>query len=169
MLLKENSIRVDIKFYKNGKKYPTYIFKCKKCVNEISVRTSKFKEHSGLCISCSSKKEPYKHIYNELIRRRNFNYEVSITFEEFLDIIKEEKCHYCDRELHYAKHSSDNNIKFSKAHQLDRKDNTRGYEYNNLIPCCWECNRVKSDTFTYKEFIKLSPILKEIRLNRENE
>ena len=47
-----------------------------------------------------------------------------------------------------------------------RKDNDIGYVKNNLVVCCWECNRLKSDRFTYKEFIKLSPILKEIMQNR---
>lgn len=28
---------------------------------------------------------------------------------------------------------------------LDRADSTRGYEPNNVTPCCWRCNSAKSD------------------------
>jgi hypothetical protein len=34
---------------------------------------------------------------------------------------------------------------------LDRMDNSRGYEDDNTVPCCEECNAAKSDFFTYEE------------------
>lgn len=35
---------------------------------------------------------------------------------------------------------------------LDREDNTLGYLYSNLVPCCKVCNRAKS-TMTRAEFL----------------
>ncbi len=34
---------------------------------------------------------------------------------------------------------------------LDRIDNKCGYATDNVVPCCGECNRVRSDVFTYDE------------------
>jgi hypothetical protein len=35
---------------------------------------------------------------------------------------------------------------------LDRLDNTAGYVPGNVVPCCWDCNRAKSD-LSYDEFM----------------
>ncbi len=40
------------------------------------------------------------------------------------------------------------------------------YKIGIFVLCCWECNRLKSDRFTYEEFLRLSPILKEIIQDR---
>ena len=34
---------------------------------------------------------------------------------------------------------------------MDRLDNSRGYELDNVSPCCTECNRVRSSTYTPEE------------------
>ena len=41
-----------------------------------------------------------------------------------------------------------------------------GYTVENAVPCCWNCNRMKSDIYTYDEFLLLSTILKEIHKNK---
>ena len=55
----------------------------------------------------------------------------------------------------------------SHARFLDRKDNTQGYLKDNCVVCCTSCNKLRSNKFTYKEFLLLAPILKQIRLERE--
>ena len=35
---------------------------------------------------------------------------------------------------------------------IDRKDNTRGYEPDNCLPCCGLCNRMKS-ALSYGDFM----------------
>lgn len=40
-------------------------------------------------------------------------------------------CHYCGGELNKT------------SHGLDRVDNDRGYEPDNVVPCCWRCNSLK--------------------------
>lgn len=164
MLYKENAIRVD---RNKQTKTVTYVFLCSDCGKEIRAQTSAFKRHSGKCMRCGHLGEPYLFIYNELKNHRNKKVPFTLTFEEFKSIISDNNCHYCGDELTYHLHSKVWNENKSRAHQLDRKDNSRGYEVNNVVPCCWTCNRLKSDAFTYEEFLLLSPSLKEIKRLRK--
>jgi hypothetical protein len=50
---------------------------------------------------------------------------------------------------------------------LDRINSDIGYLKDNLVTCCWDCNRLKSDKYTYEEFIQFSPILNKIRRDRK--
>jgi len=46
---------------------------------------------------------------------------------------------------------------------IDRLDNSKGYQSGNCIPCCWDCNRSKSDksVFDYREYLlRFNPLLK---------
>lgn len=162
MLLKENAIRIE----KEKGKQKLYIYNCTSCNKELRIQTGGLKTHSCKCRSCSQQGEDYLFIYNELKNHRNKEVEFTLTFEEFKEIIKNNVCEYCGKSLIYHKHSKDWGKNLSRAHQLDRKDNTKGYTKDNVVPCCWTCNRLKSDVFTYDEFMKLSPILKEIRIKK---
>jgi len=165
MLLKELAIRKE-KLVKGKNRYYLYIFKCG-CGKELLVQSSALKTHSGKCIRCAQLKEPYKYIYNELKLHKRNDTKVELTFEEFLDVIKVRDCHYCGEELNYEEYSRVWGKINSRAHQLDRKDNNLGYSKENVVTCCWECNRLKSNRFTYEEFIQLSPILNKIRIEKK--
>jgi len=166
MLLKENAIRKE-KLVNGKNRYYNYIFECSGCNKELVVQASSLKRHSGKCMRCTQLKEPYKYIYNELKSHRRNNTSFKLTFEEFLEIIKEKQCHYCGEDLIYEEYSRVWGKLNSRAHQLDRKNNDLGYTKENVVTCCWECNRLKSDRFTYEEFLQLSPILKKIQSERK--
>lgn len=166
MLLKEKAIRKE-KIYKGKNKYYNFIFECSECGKELNVQSSSLKTHSGKCRRCSQIGVPYKFIYNELKLHKKFSAIVEITFEEFLEVIKDRKCHYCDDDVEYHKHTRNWGVMNSRAHHLDRKNNNLGYTKENVVTCCWECNRLKSDRFTYEEFIRFSPILKKITNERK--
>lgn len=57
-------------------------------------------------------------------------------------------CHYCGA-LPTNKHDFENTIPYQG---VDRINSDNGYTPDNVIPCCWECNRRKSDT-PYLEFV----------------
>lgn len=62
------------------------------------------------------------------------------------------KCHYCEGPLPET------------GVGLDRLDNTRGYQLNNVVPCCTLCNMARRNQFTpgeMKTFI--GPAIKKIR------
>jgi len=165
MLVKENAIRKE-KEVKGKNRYYNYIFECVGCKKELRVQSSSLKTHSGKCIRCTQLKEPYAYIYNELKSHKRKGTSVELTFEEFLETIKKKECHYCGIDLIYEEYSRVWGKTNSRAHQLDRKDNNLGYTKENVVTCCWECNRLKSDRFTYEEFLLLSPMLKKIQSER---
>lgn len=45
---------------------------------------------------------------------------------------------------------------------LDRKDNSRGYTEDNVVPCCLRCNRIKSDIFSFEEMVALAEFLQQL-------
>lgn len=165
MVLKENCIKKE-KLLKGKNRYYLYVFNCIKCNKEIKIQGGSLKTHSGKCGRCSQLKEPYKFIYNELRVHKKNNITVDLTFDEFLGIINIKKCHYCGKDLIYNKHSRYWGKTNSRAHQLDRKNNNLSYTKDNVVCCCWDCNRLKSDYFTYDEFMMLSSTLKKIQKNR---
>jgi hypothetical protein len=49
---------------------------------------------------------------------------------------------------------------------LDRADNARGYTLDNVRPCCGECNRIKSNVFTYEEMRVIGSVIADIKRAR---
>jgi hypothetical protein len=46
---------------------------------------------------------------------------------------------------------------------LDRIDNSAGYEIDNVLPCCTDCNRMRGDHLTVNETQLLVKTLKFLR------
>lgn len=163
MLDKNKTIDIIIKKSKSGSTYKTFIFKCIECDNFIKAQSTQLKTHSGKCKSCTQKNKPYEHILNELIYSCKNKQFINLNYDDFINIIKNNHCHYCNRELIFNKYTRNENLEYvSRAYQLDRKNNLEGYTVENVVPCCWNCNRMKSNIYTYEEFIKFIPILKEL-------
>jgi len=51
--------------------------------------------------------------------------------------------------------------------EVDRKDNTQGYNIENCVLACAVCNNAKSDKFTYEEFKRVGDAIKEIWQRRK--
>lgn len=73
--------------------------------------------------------------YKSRAKRRKIEYKLS--YEEFVQFWQK-SCHYCGGVINTV--------------GLDRVDNSKGYEIDNIVPCCWNCNDMKSN-LTTKEFI----------------
>ena len=73
--------------------------------------------------------------YRQRSKRREMTFD--LTLKEFGDLI-EQPCHYCG----------------GKSGGLDRCDSTLGYTKFNTVPCCFVCNRAKSD-LTELEFVQM--------------
>lgn len=69
------------------------------------------------------------------IRKLSFD----LSLEEFM-LFWNKPCYYCENEI--------------DGIGLDRKDSSIGYNLNNIVPCCWRCNKSKSDQTTY-QFIQM--------------
>lgn len=122
------------------------------CGNEKDVRIEGVV--NGQQFSCGCKR---KRFHNSAIRKNYNNYKNSakdrgyyfnLTEKEFEEI-SSQNCHYCgsvpNREVIIGHDTF-------VINGIDRKDNTKGYDVENSLPCCSICNRAKS-TMTYDDFI----------------
>lgn len=79
--------------------------------------------------------------------------------EEFIKWYKKQTqiCTYCGRTIEEI-----NKTQFGRSNKLtiDRKDNNKGYELNNIVLACMRCNYIKSDYFTEQEMIQIGKIIK---------
>ena len=50
-------------------------------------------------------------------------------------------CHYCNYQLGQQSNSSG----------LDRLDSSKGYIKDNVVSCCYKCNRIKNNFLTEEE------------------
>ena len=170
-----------------NKKMRKWKTKCD-CGNEkiIQTQTLRKQKKSGIgSCGCWSKErnrlkrqkytKPYEFYLKRIInsvncrnkhKKDNF-IKVSIKYADLLKIIPKNgigTCHYCSKPLFWNKYEEQKNSPNRKSgHNFDRIDNSKGYEKNNLIFCCGDCNRTRGDRFTYKEFMLFSPILTKIR------
>ena len=78
--------------------------------------------------------------------------ECTIDFEQYVKIIGDGTCFYCKRR-----------IPETLGHQLDRKDNAKGYTPDNVVPCCFDCNRIKGEVISFEEMCYIIPLLMEFR------
>lgn len=157
MLLKEKAIRIE-NIKRDNTTYRIYVYKCTDCDKELKIQVQTLKRHSGKCTRCVQRGEPYKALYNELIKNsKRRNIEFSLSFNEFLEYTKEYSCHYCYNEIKWNPFTKDNegNI-LSRAYNLDRKDSSKGYIKENCVVCCWRCNQTKNNVYSYEEWFGMT-------------
>lgn len=71
-----------------------------------------------------------------------------LSFEDYLDVVKKD-CFYCGEPPAERKWRN----KSAFVNGIDRSDNSRGYEVDNVLPCCNRCNFCKGRLGT-EEFIE---------------
>lgn len=74
-----------------------------------------------------------------------------ITFEQWQNLIKDNKCYYCPNTLPTV------------GIALDRKYPEIGYFNDNVVPCCKDCNNTKRDRFSHIEYKIMMDALNEFR------
>ena len=95
------------------------------------------------------------------IKKWNFK----LTFSEFKDLVTS-NCHYCNLEPNKCR------MDRSKIRQglsriyfngIDRLDSNKGYEINNVVPCCEDCNKAKRN-LEYNQFLELIKKIYEFKI-----
>lgn len=114
-----------------------YVFKCVKCPKEIEVRKAGLGRMSGRCRTCADR-DSVAIISN---KNRKQPYEALLTFEQFLDFIRQDRCRYCSVKVEWSVCSL---ARSGYGYHLDRKDNAQGYSVENCVVCCWSCNQTKA-------------------------
>jgi NTP pyrophosphatase (non-canonical NTP hydrolase)/5-methylcytosine-specific restriction endonuclease McrA len=102
--------------------------------------------------------QPFRASYNLLRTTANRrNLQVTLTFDDFLKFTRLGECHYCGVEIPRKPTSS-------TAYYLDRKQASEGYTSENCVVACSRCNRSKSNTFSYNEWLAIGKTIKSTRL-----
>lgn len=105
-------------------------FYCKvECRKQMRSIKSKDKREKALATGTIHGRPLYLEIYNRYVRgavKRNKSFHLSI--EEFRRFWKN-KCHYCGDQI--------------QTIGIDRVDNNKGYQIDNIVACCTECNLMK--------------------------
>ena len=155
-----NSNLTFINSYREGKRTRVN-YKCNFCGKESSMRMDQFK----IAVSCGCKKgkwnnfdkiTPWKRLYKTYTRNaKTRNMEFNLEFSEFISICSS-NCFYCNQTPSQLQSSSSKKDKVGANQVLyngiDRLDNSKGYESNNVVSCCGVCNFMKRN-LTCQEFI----------------
>jgi hypothetical protein len=126
---------------------------CKKellysCTSALNLATRK----NSKCIFCVKRGKPstqrgipFKWLYNHvkyISKHRNITN--ALTFDDFLEFTKINNCYYCGNKIIWNEHNfRSSNKNFYNGYNLDRKNNSIGYEKNNCVACCEICNYMK--------------------------
>ena len=106
---------------------------------------------------------PFESLYNQFkdtaYRHTHIIY---FSFKEFLEFTKILKCHYCDAQIIWRPFKSDVPGQHS-TYNLDRKNNSIGYTWDNCVVCCPRCNRAKGHLFSYEEWVVMTAALKKAK------
>ena len=156
-----------------------WLVECTKCGREQTQSIANMKKHkTDICYFCTHPtairnpkesggrkgtnllpiNERIYNYYSSRILNSNKKYkEWSLSLDDFTNLIYK-KCHYCGSEPTEnnmwnkgAKRVSSEEI--VKINGIDRVDSSKGYTIDNCVPCCYKCNRMKSD-MDVNEFIE---------------
>lgn len=75
----------------------------------------------------------------------------NLTIEQFINLVNQ-KCHYCGSEPKLLR-GNKTKSKTKLLNGIDRIDSSIGYEVDNCVPCCINCNRAKND-MSIEDFIE---------------
>lgn len=142
-------------FYKDKNKKTGLKEACKKCSN---ISTTNWRNKNKIKIKESSAAY-YKSDYGKFIGLKNkavrTKHQFKLTYDEYIEIIKENKCFYCNESL--PEYGSG----------VDRINSNKGYVQNNCRPCCTMCNRMKSN-YTESEFLsQMDKIIKNVAIKNQ--
>lgn len=84
--------------------------------------------------------------------------EWTISFGEYEQLLSE-GCFYCGKSL----------IETETGAGLDRIDNSKGYTFDNVLPCCRMCNGVRGTALSIEETQVAVNAILELRRNYEDE
>ena len=153
----------------NNKIKRRYLFECRcECGKSTIIWPQKLlkgKTKSCGCYTIESTKERNKNLrleYGESSKRslirsyksnaRKKGYAFNLTDEQCEHLFKQ-NCHYCNLIPSTIKHKSEPTFGEYVYNGIDRMNNNIGYESDNVVTCCQECN-FKKGAQSYEDFIK---------------
>lgn len=145
-----------------------WLCKCK-CGNEKINSTGALTRKIRPVLSCGCltkeiaskifRKKPFEWLFNRFIRISKIDKkDVKITYDDFLEFTKQNRCHYCNANINWQNFSHKN----KRAYHLDRKNNNEGYTKENCVVCCSRCNHGKTNKFSYEEWYGMTEYFRKL-------
>lgn len=138
-------------------KHKSAVWKCLcDCGNIINVSSNSLQRKHTMSCGClkreldetrySDPKWYMKNAFNKVFiaykngaKRRNYTFNLT---QDDVKNITQQNCHYCGCEPKQISKSKNGNYIYNG---IDRVNNSRGYELDNVVPCCAKCNRIKTN------------------------
>lgn len=149
--------------YPNGKNWRVeWLCKCD-CGTERIVSGNHLKDGSSKSCGCFRIEQLIKNrrltkglsslravMYNYKARAKRQKIKWSLTKEQFIELTQK-NCYYCNTKPNNRYNSHNKAFGDYIYNGIDRIDNNKGYVTENVISCCKQCNRAKSN-LTLQEF-----------------
>lgn len=120
------------------------------CVSRDS-KTWKIKKDRNMTWQLDQGESAFNNLYYQYLKsaeKRNLSFALSkIEFKQFT----KNPCYYCGREPHRIIKGQGKTSGDYVYNGLDRIDNNDGYNLDNIVSCCFDCNSSKR-TFSQKDF-----------------
>ena len=87
------------------------------------------------------------HQYVKMARKKNRSFNLT---KDDCEKYYNTTCYYCDEEY--------------KGLRMDSIDSSKGYEKDNVRPCCWSCNIMKNQLSENEFFNKIRQIINHLNL-----
>lgn len=82
---------------------------------------------------------------------KDADYQWGLTYDQFCFLFSL-RCYYCGTRW-----------KSKTGYHLDRKDSDKAYTWENSVPCCSLCNRVKGKSLTFSQMLEVGKLVAEWR------
>jgi hypothetical protein len=138
------------------------------CGKEVEVLDSNIGRHTNSCGCLKIKKSKgeigLKRVYDTYkIHAKEYGRNFDLTVEQIKKLTSS-NCFYCEAtptaisSPYSEKRNNKETVEYSKYYYngIDRIDSEKGYALDNVVPCCYSCNRAKSDLTTeqFRQLIK---------------
>jgi hypothetical protein len=103
--------------------------------------------------------------YKSLAKKRGYSF--SLSFEDFQSLTKQ-ICFYCEKEPYQVLEPRRRTQMSYTYNGVDRIDNAKGYQIDNVVTCCGVCNAMKS-SYPQTTFLEHCKLITEVNSKRQAE
>jgi len=148
------------KYYDEEKKELFWLSKCD-CGNKKIVKTKGSDLRNGKVKSCGCFRRrrlqygenSFNRLYDTYKRRSlQKGFPFNLSKEEFREITSR-NCFYCGVEPKQKAGPTKKGYGYYVYNGIDRIDSTKGYEKDNIVTCCGQCN-ISKNNYSYDEFLE---------------
>ena len=96
--------------------------------------------------------------YNLMRHNRKRGFENTMTLDEFTQWFQDtpQECAYCQIPPENLKDVDYISSQYKGSLTIDRKDNDKGYQINNIVLACSACNMIKSNILSYDDMKEIA-------------